>query len=241
MGGPSTVPPVAFFQPSSNAQELLQIYQSMTQIADEISAIPRYVTGSGASGGAGRTASGLAMLMGNASKVLQQVAHNIDTDLLYETLISLYDLLMVADGGVVLRGDENIVVRGVTKVLAKETERARQLEFLSLTANPIDLQIIGIEGRANILRSIAKDLGLDEGSPVPTKEQLRANAQEAAQFQAVNAQAQSAGKPDPSGQGDKPPAPGKEAGPRTNTVQPGANIGGLQPNGGPNGQAPLQK
>jgi hypothetical protein len=219
--GESKHPPVSFFQPSSNAAELLGIYQKMTEIADEVSAIPRYITGSGAPGGAGRTASGLSMLMGNASKILQQVAYNIDTDILHETLTALYDLLMVADGGVQLRGDENIVVRGVTKVLAKETERARQLEFLSLTSNPIDLQILGVEGRAEILRSLSKELGLDAGSPVPSKEDLAARQEQALKAQQANAQAQA------TGDGDAPPAPGGDAGPRSNLVQPGANIGGL--------------
>lgn len=247
LAGAQSRPPVEFFQPQSNAQELLQIYSAMTQIADEISAIPRYATGSGATGGAGRTASGLSMLMGNASKMLQQVAHNVDTDIFYETLTALYDLLMIADGGVNLRGDENIVVRGVTKVLAKETERARQLEFLQLTGNPIDLQIMGIEGRAKLLRQIAKDLGLDEGSPVPTKEQLMQNAMGAAAFQAAGTPPQAAGGAP--GNGDQAPAPDDQAGDDreiTNVVQPGHNTGGLKPQqpqpqqGNPsNGKAPV--
>jgi hypothetical protein len=60
--------PVSFFMPASNAQELLTVYEKFTQIADELSAIPRYVTGSERTGGAGRTASGLAMLMGNSAR-----------------------------------------------------------------------------------------------------------------------------------------------------------------------------
>jgi hypothetical protein len=51
-------------------------------LADELSAIPRYMSGSNPGGGAGRTASGLAMLMSNASKILQMVAQNIDHDVI---------------------------------------------------------------------------------------------------------------------------------------------------------------
>ena len=209
--------PISFFQPQSNAGELLGIYQQMTQIADEISAIPRYVTGSGAPGGAGRTASGLAMLMGNASKVLQQVAHNVDTDLIFNSISQLYDLLMVADGGVTLRGDENIVVNGVTNVLAKETERARQLEFLGITANPVDMQITGIEGRAAVLRAVADDLNLPAGEAVPSADEMRIRQEQAVQAAAANAEAEAAGDGNP---GEKP---GGGETPVTNTVQPTFN------------------
>ena len=40
-------------------------------MADDVSAIPRYMTGGAQAGGAGRTASGLSMLMSNAAKTLQ--------------------------------------------------------------------------------------------------------------------------------------------------------------------------
>jgi hypothetical protein len=69
----NTQVPISFFQPVSNANELLAVYQKFSDIADELSAIPKYLSGN-ATGGAGRTASGLAMLMGNASKILQTVA-----------------------------------------------------------------------------------------------------------------------------------------------------------------------
>ena len=202
-------PPVDFFQPQSNAHELLQIYQQMTVQADEISAIPRYITGSGATGGAGRTASGLNMLMQNAAKVLQQVAHNIDMDILYHSLSELYDAVMVADAGVELRGDENIVVKGVTRVVAKEAERVRQLEFLSLTSNPIDMQIIGYPGRAELLRAVASDLNLPSGDIVPSREQIMQMMENA---------------PPPGAEEEDPSAPTDQ--PVTNTVQSNFNRGG---------------
>ena len=90
-------PPIRFFQPNSNAQELLGVYEKFTQIADELSAIPRYITGSERLGGAGRTASGLAMLMGNAAKILQTVAANIDNDVIEPVISELYDMVMLTD------------------------------------------------------------------------------------------------------------------------------------------------
>ena len=98
--------PIVFFQPESNAQELLGVYEKFTQIADELSSIPRYVTGSERLGGAGRTASGLAMLMGNAAKILQTVAANIDSDVIEPAVGELYDMVMLTDQTGTLKGDE---------------------------------------------------------------------------------------------------------------------------------------
>lgn len=166
--------PVNFFQPGSNAQELLGVYEKFTQIADELSAIPRYITGSERTGGAGRTASGLAMLMGNAAKILQTVASNIDNDVIEPSVSELYDLIMLTDDSGVLRGDESIVVLGVNVAMQRETQRQRQLEFLQITANPIDMQITGPRGRATVLRSVADGIGLDGEDIVPPDEEIKA-------------------------------------------------------------------
>lgn len=181
-------PPVNFFQPNSNAQELLGVYQKFVDMADELSAIPKYLSGAGAGSGAGRTASGLAMLMGNASKILQTVAANIDRDILDPLLSALYDMVMLTDQSGILTGEEKVRVLGVSVAVQKETQRARQLEFLQITANPVDAQIVGPRGRAAILRNVASTIGLPGEEIVPTQEQLDAMqkaATEAAQNQGI--------------------------------------------------------
>ena len=164
--------PISFFQPQSNVQELMQVYEKFATMADEASALPKYLTGSGATGGAGRTASGLAMLMDNASKVMQNVAANVDDDILTPLIESLYEMVMMSNAGPQLKGDETIVVKGVTVAVQKETDRMRKLEFLQMTANPIDMGIIGPQGRAVVLEDVAEELGMDGKKIVPSPEQL---------------------------------------------------------------------
>jgi hypothetical protein len=156
----STREPVTFFQPASNSQELIGVYQFITGTADDISAIPRYATGESLRGGAGRTASGLSMLMGNSSKVLQTVAANIDIDAMRPCLESLYDMIMLTDQTGILTGEEQIQVNGVNVALQKETEHQKQLQFLQITANPIDAPIVGKLGRARVLRAVSTNMGL---------------------------------------------------------------------------------
>lgn len=203
-----TLKPVDFFSPTSNAQELLGIYSRMGEIADELSAIPRHMSGANPGSGAGRTASGLAMLMGNASKILQTVAANIDRDVMEPALTMLYDMVMLTDTTGILNGDENIRVMGVNVAMQRETQRMRQLEFLQITANPLDAQIVGVTGRAKVLRSVASEIGLDGDSIVPPDDELAARERQQQEMMAAAAQAQ----------GGQAPAPGGSDGPQTNVV-----------------------
>lgn len=196
--------PIEFFQPQINAAELIGIYEKWSVMGDEISSIPKYMTGSEKVGGAGRTASGLAMLMGNASKTLQNVAASIDRDVIRPLLHQLYDMIMLTEPGM-FRGDELIVVKGVNHAVKREQDRMRQLEFLQLTANPIDMQILGIPGRANILRSVADNLGLEHEATIPDDDTIKQNL--AAQQQAAAAQAQGGVPPEQGGDPNQTPAP----------------------------------
>ncbi len=59
--------PVKFFQPDSRIGELVGVFEKFSLLSDEYSGLPKYMAGDSANG-AGRTASGLSMLMGNAGK-----------------------------------------------------------------------------------------------------------------------------------------------------------------------------
>jgi hypothetical protein len=164
--------PISFFMPTSNAQDMLMVFDKFAAMADDVSAIPKYIGGQAGSGGAGRTASGLAMLMGNASKILQTVAANIDRDVMQPALIQLADLILLTDETGILTGEEKITVQGVQVAVQRETFRQRQIEYLQATNNPVDNHIMGIKGRGLVLRSVASDIGLPGEQVVPAQKQL---------------------------------------------------------------------
>lgn len=157
----STADPVKFFQPASNAQELMTIFQHFSVRADEDTGIPRYMTGESPSGGAGRTASGLSMLLGNASKAIKGVVSNVDLDLIKPVLERLYDHNMQYADDPELKGDVHVVARGATSIILKESAQVRRNEFLQIVSqNPILSQIVGMEGIATLLREAAKTLDM---------------------------------------------------------------------------------
>lgn len=158
----STAPPIEFFQPTSNAQELIGVFTFFSSLADEYSGLPKYMTGDSAVGGAGRTSSGLSMLMGNANKLMKSVMSSIDR-IVTDVLQALHQHLMTHefDRFPELEGDIRIVARGATSVMAREQLAMRRSEFLAATGNPLDMQIMGQDGRAYMLREQAKGLELD--------------------------------------------------------------------------------
>jgi hypothetical protein len=170
--GANNQPPVSFFMPTSNSEALLKVFHELIELADDVSAIPKYVGGQGASGGAGRTASGLAMLMGNASKILQSVSANIDRDVFEPALLQLADLILLTDTTGILTGEERVSVLGVNVAIQRETLRQRQLEFLQATLNPTDMKIMGVSGRGAVLRSVSTTIGLNGEEVVPSEDKL---------------------------------------------------------------------
>ena len=81
--------PLTFFQPNSNANELMAVFEKFSARADEDTMIPRYMTGE-SSPGAGRTSSGLSMLISNAGKGIKQVISNIDRAVIVPSIERLY-------------------------------------------------------------------------------------------------------------------------------------------------------
>jgi hypothetical protein len=235
--GNNTEKAVEFFSPASNANELLAVYTAFSGMADEASAIPKFMTGSPPTGGLGRTASGLSMLMQNSSKILQTVASNIDIDVVEPVINALLDMVMMTDETGLLTGEEKVRVLGVQVAQQRETQRARQLEFLQLTANPIDMAIIGPKGRAQVLRNVATEIGLPGENIVPSeadldKQQQAAAAQAGAQGQPGHAPM--AGPPVPPGQGGPPQTPPNVGAPgpaqmAQGNAPPGAPGAGGQP------------
>ncbi len=165
-------PAVRFNQPDDRSGPLLQVYQQYARMADEQSGIPAYVYGDGQVGGAGRTASGLSMLMGSAGKGIRQVVMHIDFEVLGPMVQAQYNWNMQYIDRPEIKGDCEVVPRGAVTLANREQLNVRRVEFLQATANPIDAEIVGMKGRGNILREVAKGLSMPVDSIVPSDEEL---------------------------------------------------------------------
>lgn len=178
--------PVEFYQPSTQANELMAVYEKFATLADEYTGIPRYMTGGSVSGGAARTASGMSMLMTNAGKSIKQVIANIDEHVIKPCVDRLYYYNMRYSDDADLKGDVDIVARGAASVLEKEQAQQRRNEFLSIALNsPAAQQVVGMEGIAELLRQAAGTLDMNVDKIVPSAEAMKVKQAEATQQQAM--------------------------------------------------------
>lgn len=189
----ATSSPIDFFQPNSNVNDLLAVIEKFYQFADDFSLVPRYMAGSDRVGGAARTASGLSMLMDAANKGLKGVVGNIDERVLSPLLERVYTHNMLYAKDDAIKSDAQVVARGAVSLMQLESLQLRRNEFLNVTANPVDMEIVGPVGRAEVLREVARGLELDTSRIVPPRQQLEA------QLQAQQQQAAAAAAPQGTG------------------------------------------
>jgi len=205
----SSAPAVRFNQPNDNAATLMGVYERFSRLADDHSGIPAYIYGDTNVQGAGRTASGLSMLMGSAGKGIRQVVMHIDTDVTKPIVQRQFVYNMRYDPDESIKGDAQVIPRGAINLAVRETVNLRRVEFLNATANEFDMQIIGADGRAAILREVAKGLQMPAEDIVPSRERLDYQAR----IQALAQQAQ-------------PPAPAQQGGAAPRTLDQAGNPAG---------------
>lgn len=169
----SPSPAVRFNQPKSVVSELLEVYKYFSGLADIYSGIPSYEHGVNPTTGAAGTASGLSMLMTAASRQIKRVAADID-HVIEGCCQRAYSYLMLWGQDDSIKGDCDIVARGVTSLIAREQQTVRRQQFLQATANPLDSQIIGPLGRRELLSKQIADLDVDPSKVLPSEDELLA-------------------------------------------------------------------
>jgi hypothetical protein len=148
-------------------------------------------------------------MIGNASKIVKQVVGGIDTNVITPLLDRQFYYNMRYSDDPDLKGDVKVVARGALSMTVKEAAQVRRNEFLAATANPFDMQIIGLDGRAEVLREAARGLDMNTDKVVPPvavlKERQAIQMMQQAQMVQGGAQPPAAGggQPSPTGNGQE--------------------------------------
>lgn len=203
-------PAVRFFAVPSIASELMAVYQFFANMADSYSGVQSFEHGQNQRSGAAGTASGLSMLFNAGSRLVKRVVASIDKCIV-GAVERTHTHIMLHSPESYLKGDIEVEARGATALLVKETQQMRLVEFMQMTANPMDAQIMGAEGRAEMLREAVKALAIDPDKVVPSEDKMRAQML-AAQMQAMAA---------------TPPAQGPGPGQSQSVTPAGDNAGGM--------------
>jgi len=170
-------PPMGFFQPDPIIDVLIKLYDYFFKQASEITGIPAYIYGSENVKGAGKTASGLSMLMNAASKGLKMVVGHIDNGIVKPS-IEAHWLTIMLDDPEKAQGDIKIVARASEYLIMMEQLQIRRMEYLDATNNPVDMQIFGLDGRAEIHRETLHSLKMNTDKILPDRESIMARQEE---------------------------------------------------------------
>ena len=174
-------PAVRFYQPRMVTGDLLNIYSAFSRVADEHSGIPAYSHGSPTVGGIGGTASGFQMLLNQSARGIKQLIKSIDIDIFEPVIERQYEYNIEDEELYSLVSDFKVVAKGYTMFASKESQAMRKLELLPLLNNPVDLQIIGLDGRKKLLEDAFTTLDIDAYGIIPPDKDILPMPPQAAQ------------------------------------------------------------
>ncbi len=163
----SPAPALKFYQPPMVVERLMSVYTAFSKIADEHSGVPAFAHGDPNVGGAGSTASGLSMLMGSAARGIKAIIKSIDEYIIKPSVERQYSWMIDRADYYGMVCDYQIVSGGTLAALAREQMAARRIEFMNSTANPVDAQIMGMEGRKYVINETAKSVNMDLSRIMP--------------------------------------------------------------------------
>jgi hypothetical protein len=153
----------------SNLPNLSNMADRFETNMDEVSAVPRYMTGENVASGAAGTASGMSMLMGAANIMIKDLIGNWDDGVTTPFIKALYRWNMQFHPDNAIKGDFDVKARGSSSLVAREV-RASQLDMFSqAVANPMDAPFIK---RDKLLRQRAEAHELSD--IVKTEEEVAA-------------------------------------------------------------------
>lgn len=158
---------IEFYSPPFIAQQLIQVFNFYLKLADEHSGVPAYAHGDPQVGGGGNTASGLSMLMTQAARGIKLLIKNMDKKVIEDSIKRQFEWNLGQKEFKGILGDLKIVPKGSASLVAKEQQAVRMSELLSITANPIDSQLMGIEGRKALLREVIRTHEVDPNLILP--------------------------------------------------------------------------
>ena len=167
----------------SYTNEFMAMINFFMSASDEVTAIPRYMYGDTQNvGGAGKTASGLSMLMGAANVTVKDQIKNFDDGITLPFIKGLYFWNMEFNPKENIKGDFQVMAKGSTSLIAREVKAESLITFMNVTNNPTDLMYTK---RDNVLREYTRVLDLDDmdlikdPNTVKIEEKSRAEAIEA--------------------------------------------------------------
>ena len=152
----------------------MDMFRQVRQMADESTGIPSFAHGQMGVMSPTRTASGMSMLLNNASLNIKTVIRNIDDFLLKPWGEAYYRWHMQFNDRVDIKGDLEIRALGSSSMQAKEIRSNRLNTFLQLAANPALAPLIKFP---TVIKELAISMDMDPNEILNNPEEQQIFAQ----------------------------------------------------------------
>lgn len=167
--GDPMAPAVRVYDIPNTTDQLMKMARLFMDLGDESTTIPRFTYGQQGDGVAD-TVGGLSMLMGQANITLKDNVKNWDDGITTPFIGDMYHWNMQFNEREDIKGDFNVVARGMSSLVAKEVRSKALDNFAATTANALDAPLIK---RAALDRERAKALDLPVDDLVKTDQELQ--------------------------------------------------------------------
>lgn len=174
-GAESASPAVRVLTLPAYTTEFERMIELFRNYGDEVTSIPRYMWGEGSANGAGRTASGLSMLLGSANITIKDQVKNFDDGITKPFITAMYYWNMQFNNDEDAKGDYAVVACGTSSLIAKEVRSQSLIQFAQMTMNGIDSTIVK---RPSIIRAIAESLDLQDDNLVKSDKEIAVERQQ---------------------------------------------------------------
>ena len=148
-------------QIDSRANEFLDVIARMTESAEMLAGLPRFLTGDHQGGGAARTLGGLNQLTQNAAVQIRSTILNIDLDIIKPLISRLYRWIINDADDPRLYGDVEVVTMGASALLSREVNKEKLMSLIGILMPFVQSGHVRQEGINHVLSEILIEFGLD--------------------------------------------------------------------------------
>lgn len=179
--------PVQFFQPRSNVNEMNAMQEAVKWHLQKETSIPDFAMGIPGSPAHNRTAEGLSMQQSQAIAWVRTVIGNLDLFLVNPVIRALVDWNMQFNPDDSIKGDFDVVAKGVQGAMSREVMSLRLGNFLNIFQSPELKHLVDWEVAGDLLEKASGVKGM--GLILPYMEAMK--RKQAEEESSANAQAQS--------------------------------------------------
>lgn len=191
--------PISVLTVPDTTQGQLALLKAASEMADDDSGIPQYTIGSSRQlSGAGRTASGLAMMSESACRVINMCCCDLGLHLIIPVVKNTHVYNLIESDDMSIKGDVEVNPSGLMGKILREAESQRRMQMATmLGAHPVYSRSLTVEAFFELLRPELDSLGANPDRIIPSKERM-AFIQEVMDMQAA-AKARQQGAADEAG------------------------------------------